>query len=82
MSILLDLLHEDLNRVSNKPYVQLTDSNGRPDAIVAKEAWNAHIQREQSVIVDLFTGQLRSLLTCTVCETLSSRFPNSISFLF
>uniref|UniRef100_A0A915CDK1 ubiquitinyl hydrolase 1 n=1 Tax=Parascaris univalens TaxID=6257 RepID=A0A915CDK1_PARUN len=74
LSILLDLLHEDLNRVINKPYVELTDSNGRPDVVVAKEAWDAHMRREQSIIVDLFTGQLRSLLTCTVCESMSSRF--------
>ncbi|VDM41597.1 unnamed protein product [Toxocara canis] len=85
LSILLDLLHEDLNRVLNKPYVELTDSDGRPDAVVAKEAqpfsvimnfqaWDAHVRREQSIIVDLFTGQLRSLLTCTICQTMSSRF--------
>lgn len=74
LSILLDILHEDLNRVSQKPYVELTDSDGRPDSVVAKEAWEAHLKREQSIIVDLFTGQLRSSLTCVNCGTVSSRF--------
>ena len=37
MAFLLDGLHEDLNRVQVKPYVELTDSDGRPDEIVAKE---------------------------------------------
>jgi ubiquitin carboxyl-terminal hydrolase 6/32 len=27
----LDGLHEDLNRVHNKPYVELKDSDDRPD---------------------------------------------------
>ena len=37
LAFLLDGLHEDLNRVQNKPYVELKDSDGRPDEIVAKE---------------------------------------------
>ena len=46
LSFLLDGLHEDLNRVQVKPYVELTDSNGRPDEIVAKEAReNSHIRQ-------------------------------------
>ncbi|MFH4973487.1 hypothetical protein AB6A40_000196 [Gnathostoma spinigerum] len=72
--ILLDLLHEDLNRVLKKPYKELSDSAGRPDVIVAEEAWEAHIQRENSIIVDLFTGQLRSSLSCSKCKDVSCRF--------
>ena len=37
LSFLLDGLHEDLNRVHDKPYVELKDSDGRPDEIVAHE---------------------------------------------
>jgi ubiquitin carboxyl-terminal hydrolase 6/32 len=37
LAFLLDGLHEDLNRVQNKPYVELKDSDGRSDEIVAKE---------------------------------------------
>lgn len=37
LAFLLDGLHEDLNRVHNKPYVELKDSDGREDEIVAKE---------------------------------------------
>lgn len=37
LSFLLDGLHEDLNRVHLKPYVELKDSDGRPDEIVAAE---------------------------------------------
>lgn len=34
---LLDSMHEDLNRVKKKPYVETQESNNRPDEIVAKE---------------------------------------------
>ncbi|CDQ96028.1 unnamed protein product [Oncorhynchus mykiss] len=37
LAFLLDGLHEDLNRVHEKPYVELNDSNGRPDWEVASE---------------------------------------------
>ena len=49
-------MHEDLNRVVNKPYVELGESNNRPDEVVAKEFWNGHLKRNQSVIVDLMQG--------------------------
>ena len=37
LAFLLDGLHEDLNRVHDKPYVELSDSEGRPDIVVAQE---------------------------------------------
>lgn len=37
LAFLLDGLHEDLNRVHDKPYVELKDSDGRPDWEVAAE---------------------------------------------
>jgi ubiquitin C-terminal hydrolase len=39
LAFLLDGLHEDLNRVAEKSYSELEDSDGRPDLIVAQEAW-------------------------------------------
>ncbi|KAI5696057.1 hypothetical protein M8J75_007481 [Diaphorina citri] len=74
LAFLLDGLHEDLNRVTDKPYVELKDSDGRPDDEVAREAWENHIIRNKSVIVDLFHGQLKSKVTCLVCKHESVRF--------
>ena len=34
MAFLLDGLHEDLNRIKKKPYVEVKDGSGRPDAQV------------------------------------------------
>ena len=33
MAFLLDGLHEDLNRIRTKPYVELKDADGRPDEV-------------------------------------------------
>lgn len=74
LAFLLDGLHEDLNRVMIKPYDELKDSDGRPDDVVAGEAWENHIRRNQSVIVDLFHGQLKSKVTCKVCGHESVKF--------
>ncbi|ELT99007.1 hypothetical protein CAPTEDRAFT_129894 [Capitella teleta] len=74
LAFLLDGLHEDLNRVHNKPYVELKDSDGREDEEVAKEAWDNHLLRNRSVIVDLFHGQLKSTVMCQNCGTKSVRF--------
>lgn len=71
---LLDTLHEDLNRVTEKPYIELKDSNGRSDAEVAAESWEATLQRNKSVIVDLFYGQMKSKVACETCGTESVRF--------
>lgn len=94
MAFLLDGLHEDLNRVHDKPYVELSDSEGRPDIVVAQEvvlkhfkfclpsltssfflqAWENHLLRNRSIVVELFHGQLKSKVTCGVCQRESVRF--------
>eukprot|EP00795_Rhopilema_esculentum_P015115 gene15115-6296_t len=74
LSFLLDGLHEDLNRVHDKPYIELKDSAGRPDKEVAQEAWENHRKRNQSIIVDLFQGQLKSQVRCLACGNSSVRF--------
>ena len=71
---LLDALHEDLNRVARKQYTELKDSGGRPDEVVADEAWLQHLARDHSIITDLFYGQLKSKVTCQTCGHESVRF--------
>ena len=53
LAFLLDGLHEDLNKVKRKPYIELKDSDSRPDDEVAEELWNYHKARNDSVIVDV-----------------------------
>lgn len=74
MAFLLDGLHEDLNRIKKKPYVEEVEGAGKPDAEVANEAWRRYKSRNDSVIVDLFQGQLKSKLTCPVCNKISIKY--------
>ncbi|MGH0174594.1 UNVERIFIED_CONTAM: hypothetical protein FKN15_002093 [Acipenser sinensis] len=74
LAFLLDGLHEDLNRVKKKPYLALKDAEGRPDEIVAKEAWTNHRLRNDSIIVDTVHGLFKSTLVCPECAMVSVTF--------
>lgn len=74
LAFLLGGLSEDLNRIVDKPYIEAPDSDGRPDGELADIWWSNHLKREMSIIVALFTGQYKSLLTCRTCSYESARF--------
>jgi Ubiquitin carboxyl-terminal hydrolase len=74
LAFILGGLSEDLNRIVDKPYIEAPDSDGRPDAELADIWWSNHLKRELSIIVALFTGQYKSLLTCRSCKYESARF--------
>ncbi|KAK3768270.1 hypothetical protein RRG08_031063 [Elysia crispata] len=74
MAFLLDGLHEDLNRIRKKPYIELKDSGGRPDKVVAEEAWENYKKRNDSIIVDTFHALLKSTVRCPDCVKISVTF--------
>ncbi|KAI4300924.1 hypothetical protein L6164_034250 [Bauhinia variegata] len=74
LAFLLDGLHEDLNRVKQKPYIKSRDADGRRDEEVADEYWANHIARNDSIIVDVCQGQYKSTLVCPVCNKVSVTF--------
>ncbi|KAF5734371.1 Ubiquitin carboxyl-terminal hydrolase 10 [Tripterygium wilfordii] len=74
LAFLLDGLHEDLNRVKKRPYIEMKDSDGRLDEEVADECWRNHKARNDSVIVDVCQGQYKSTLVCPVCKKISITF--------
>jgi ubiquitin carboxyl-terminal hydrolase 6/32 len=74
LAFLLGGLSEDLNRIVDKPYIEAPDSDGRPDSELADIWWSNHLKREMSIIVAIFTGQYKSLLTCRSCKYESARF--------
>ncbi|XP_042476652.1 ubiquitin carboxyl-terminal hydrolase 8-like isoform X1 [Macadamia integrifolia] len=74
LAFLLDGLHEDLNRVKCKPYIEAKDADSRPDGEVADEYWQNHLARNDSIIVDVCQGQYRSTLVCPVCKKVSVTF--------
>lgn len=70
LAFLLDGLHEDLNRILKKPYVEKPDWEGGGDkelVELANASWEGYLKRNDSVIVDLFQGQYKSTLVCPEC---------------
>lgn len=51
---LLDGLHEDLNRITNRTYVEQEDNDNLSDVEAAKLSWNYHKKLNESIIVELF----------------------------
>ncbi|CDO75837.1 hypothetical protein BN946_scf184951.g35 [Trametes cinnabarina] len=77
VAFLLDGLHEDLNRVHKKPYVEKPDWEGGGDkelVDLARKSWEGYMMRNDSVVVDLFQGQYQSTLVCPECEKVSITF--------
>lgn len=74
LSFLLETLHEDLNDVVAKPYVEYKEFDGRTDEEVSREYWEGFKKRDRSILVDLFYGQLKSRVQCTVCGKISITF--------
>lgn len=77
LAFLLDGLHEDLNRIKKKPYIEAPDWAGggtREMVAFAKRQWDIYKMRNDSVIVDLFQGQYKSTLVCPVCAKVSIKF--------
>lgn len=66
LAFLLDGLHEDLNRVKCKPYVEVKDDDNRPDKEVADEYWRNHLARNDSIIVDVCQVRIISKLSLIV----------------
>jgi ubiquitin carboxyl-terminal hydrolase 4/11/15 len=75
LTFLLDGIHEDLNRITNKPYREIEDkSKDETDDEAAFRFWELHKQRNDSPIVDLFHGQFKSTITCPECLRVSTTF--------
>ncbi|CAH2010909.1 unnamed protein product [Acanthoscelides obtectus] len=72
---LLEGLHEDVNRVTEKPKPILTEiDDNLSDNEKAQESWRRYLRLDNSKIVDHFVGQLKSTLKCTYCGHSSVTF--------
>ena len=72
---LLDNLHDDLNRVTNKQYKELKEKqNDESVEEASNRYWEYHKSRENSIIVDLFHGQYKSSIKCLTCGNESITF--------
>uniref|UniRef100_A0A1I7UNN8 Ubiquitin carboxyl-terminal hydrolase n=1 Tax=Caenorhabditis tropicalis TaxID=1561998 RepID=A0A1I7UNN8_9PELO len=75
MAYVLDGLHEDLNRIKKKPYIEDNDEDAKlPESEYAAKSWDIYKMRNDSIIVDTLHGQLKSTLICPVCKKISIKF--------
>ena len=72
--VLLDALHEDLNKVKSKHYISDVNTKNKSEENISEEAWVYHLMRNQSVLVDLFFAQFKSSLICRSCNEVSLKF--------
>lgn len=82
---LLDGLHEDLNRILNKPIDQVSPEREAeleklPQQIASEQEWQVYRRRNDSLIVDYFQGQFRNRLECLTCHKTSTTY-NSFMYL-
>ncbi|XP_017163750.1 ubiquitin carboxyl-terminal hydrolase 2a isoform X3 [Poecilia reticulata] len=74
LRFLLDGLHNEVNRVTVRPRGTVEDFDHLPDEEKGKKMWSKYLEREDSKIVDVFVGQLKSSLTCSHCGFCSTVF--------
>ncbi|KAF2803650.1 UCH-domain-containing protein [Mytilinidion resinicola] len=80
LSFLVDGLHEDLNRILKKPYVENPESDDAtvndPAAIRAlgEKFREIHHARNDSVAMDLFNGFYKNTMVCPDCSKVSITF--------
>eukprot|EP01022_Parablepharisma_sp_SALTPOND_P000922 TRINITY_DN105258_c1_g1_i1.p1 TRINITY_DN105258_c1_g1~~TRINITY_DN105258_c1_g1_i1.p1 ORF type:complete len:1270 (+),score=160.59 TRINITY_DN105258_c1_g1_i1:129-3812(+) len=67
VAFLLDGLHEDLNRA--KP-ISLPPAKEDDE----EEQWRQYQQKNSSIITDLFSGQMRTKITCPSCNNSVNKF--------
>ncbi|XP_077448981.1 ubiquitin carboxyl-terminal hydrolase 2-like [Stigmatopora argus] len=74
LRFLLDALHMEVNKATTRPGPSVEDFDQLSDDDKSKRMWKMYLEREDSKVVDLFVGQLKSSLTCTVCGFRSTVF--------
>ncbi|KAF2715927.1 UCH-domain-containing protein [Polychaeton citri CBS 116435] len=80
LSFLVDAIHEDLNRVHKKPYIENPESNDDtvkdPQAIIdlGDKFRDNHHMRNDSVAMDLFNGFYKNTMECPDCGKVSITF--------
>lgn len=74
LRFLVDKLHADVNRVHTKPKNLPEINDNLSDNTLASEHWRRYLMSENSFILDLFVGQLKSTLQCLVCANKSVTF--------
>ena len=72
MTYFLDIMNEDLNRTSKKPYKEIDEQkDNESDDQCASRFWKYNYERNNSIITDLFTGLFKCTVKCPQCGWIS-----------
>lgn len=74
LRLLLEKLHVDVNRVRAKPRAMPDADDTLKDNALAADFWRRYLATDNSTVVDLFAGQLKSTLECSECGHKSITF--------
>ena len=77
LNYMMDVLHEDSNRVRKKPYVEALEDDWVSKtglSRVGDEAWRRFLRRNDSIMADVAMGQVLNTVTCPVCKYSSRNF--------
>ena len=74
LTFLLAGLHEDLNQIKIKPYIEESDYASLQDEEASSVAWNWFLARNKSFFVETMYGQTKSTLKCPTCNKTSKTF--------
>ena len=75
IDLFLENLNEDLNSVTKREYIELkSKGENESDKECAKRYWDNYLKRNNSIITDLFCGQIKSTLTCPKCGFINIGF--------
>jgi ubiquitin C-terminal hydrolase len=70
----LDALHDDTNRAPKLPYKELNETPSQSDIEVSEDWWRYYSERNDSECKRLFSGQLKTMVTCSACGHVSRAF--------
>ena len=59
----------------------MDEPEGLQEEEAARDAWNRHLYRNESVITDLFYGQYKSTVSCSQCPRVSVTFDPMMTML-
>ena len=80
IDLFLDNLNEDLNRVTEKKYIELQPKGEKEtDEDCSRRFWKNYLDRNDSIITDLFCGQIKCTLSCPECNLINVTFDPFIS---
>ena len=75
IDLFLDNLNEDLNAVTKKEYIELKEKGANEsDEQCSKRFWDNYLKRNDSIITDIFCGQMKSTITCPICRFINITF--------